>query len=121
MGVKILVTGGRDFKDREGLYSALDTYLSVNKVVTIIEGGATGADEIARDWAKENGQPNWTFPANWVRYGKAAGVIRNKKMLNKSNPDFVLVCPGGNGTAHMRTLAEEGNYTILTLTKVNID
>jgi hypothetical protein len=56
----------------------------------IIEGGAKGADSIARDWAMSRQRPLLIFPAHWDRYGRAAGPMRNKQMLEKGKPDIVL-------------------------------
>jgi hypothetical protein len=41
------------------------------------------------------------FPANWKVYGRAAGPIRNMKMLLEGKPDLVVAFPGGIGTADM--------------------
>lgn len=68
----------------------------------IIHGGATGADTCADDWCVINFHTNVrVYPADWNKYGKRAGIIRNIEMLDKETPDMVLAFPGGVGTAHM--------------------
>lgn len=47
---------------------------------TIISGHARGVDSLAEKWAKQNGVKVELHPADWDRYGKAAGHIRNKEM-----------------------------------------
>jgi hypothetical protein len=68
-------------------------------IAVIIQGGARGADEHARTWAKDRGIPVETYAADWKQYGRAAGPIRNGVMLAESRPDGVVAFPGGSGTA----------------------
>lgn len=59
-------------------------------ITTVIEGGCpTGADYLAHLIANELGIKVEEYPADWRRYGKAAGPIRNKRMLDESKPDLV--------------------------------
>lgn len=101
--MKVLVCGGREYSDREAVYRALDDLNHKHGRLTIIQGGARGADRLACDWAFSRA-PNVHLinePADWGKHGKAAGVIRNQKMLDKHKPDLVLAFPGGRGTADM--------------------
>jgi hypothetical protein len=63
----------------------------------LLEGGARGADRFAREFANGLGCTVETHEADWKRYGKAAGGIRNQRMVD-SKPDGVLAFPGGKGT-----------------------
>lgn len=78
----------------------------------IIEGGALGADRCAMIWAEVQGIPVTTFSAEWKKYGKAAGPIRNKRMLDEGRPDYVIAFPGGDGTADMVTQAKAAGITV---------
>jgi hypothetical protein len=78
----------------------------------IINGAAFGADLIARDWAISRRRGCWTFPADWDRYGKAAGPIRNKQMLEWGRPDIVIAFPGGKGTRGMIALARAAGVPV---------
>jgi hypothetical protein len=117
---KILVCGGRNFIDRSIIFETLYDYCDLRGLktdedkygnwlpcVTIIHGGASGADSIADDWAIINWCPVEEFKADWKKYGKAAGPIRNKQMLDEGKPDVVIAFPGGRGTQNMVQLAEE--------------
>jgi hypothetical protein len=86
--VRLLVCGARDYADREYLFSVLDAYEPVADVV--IEGEAKGADTLAREWAEANAVPIDPYPADWERYYRAAGPIRNQRMLDEGKPDLVL-------------------------------
>lgn len=101
MGLRVLVCGGRDYCDQARIYTALDRLHSERGVALIIEGGARGADRIARSWAQARGIPYKTFDAAWKRLGNAAGPVRNQQMLDEGGPDAVVAFPGGSGTADM--------------------
>ena len=107
---RILICGGRDLS-RHDAFNWLERNLldiaaealgyQVVQLTHIIQGGARGADEGAKDWAKSEGIPCLEFAADWKAHGRAAGPIRNRKMLDEGKPDFVLALPGGKGTANM--------------------
>lgn len=85
----ILVTGSRDWVDEEIIYHALKTYTYNYAYNTVIHGGASGADAIADKVAKDLKFNVKTFPANWNQYGKRAGYLRNKQMVDLG-PDICL-------------------------------
>lgn len=99
-GMRLLVCGGRDFADELNLFRTLD-YLHRHRIACVIHGAARGADSLAGKWAREQGVPCRSFPADWNRHGRAAGAIRNQQMLDEGRPDLVVAFPGGRGTADM--------------------
>ena len=99
--MRVLVCGGREYSDREYVYETLDTI----KPDVIIQGGARGADALAKDWAAYRGVPCEEFKADWNQHGRAAGFIRNKKMLDEGLPDLVVAFDGGKGTENMKSVA----------------
>lgn len=106
--MKILVTGGRHYADREHVFDALDRL----KPTEIAQGGATGADRLARIYARQNNVPCRTWRADWKQYGRAAGPIRNEQMLLDFDPDLVLAFPGGTGTAGMVKIAKRARTPV---------
>lgn len=104
--MRVLVCGGRDFNDRDAMARALKEYkpkpltTGVSDAIIIV-GGAPGADTLAEEWADCFGVRKRVFLANWKAHGKAAGPIRNQRMLDEGKPDLVLAFPGGRGTADM--------------------
>lgn len=94
--LRIVVTGGRDFADRALVYRILDML----RPSRIAQGGATGADQWAREWARDHDVACVTYIADWKQYGKAAGPIRNEKMCREEKPDAVVAFSGGSGTAN---------------------
>lgn len=118
--MRVLVTGGRTFKDRAWLWAGLDLLHSMDPITEVIEGGATGADTIAYEWAYAKEVRCTVVPAQWETYSRGlkagqknpAGAIRNAEMA-KMKPDYVLACPGGPGTANMiETAAAHGLKTV---------
>lgn len=113
--MRVLVCGGRDYADRGRLFSVLDQANKKLGVETIIEGGASGADRLARLWAQSAGIPVETFFADWETCGKAAGPIRNGKMLAEGKPGIVVAFPGGRGTTNMVQLAEMAGVRVVKI------
>ena len=62
---------------------------------------ASGADRLGERFAKANNCELLVFPADWNKFGKAAGFIRNQQMIDEGKPDLVVALPGGRGTADM--------------------
>jgi hypothetical protein len=121
---RVLVCGGRDFVDRDMLFRTLDTETPRTEPdaygndmplnVTIIHGDCpTGADLFADDWAAVNWCSVEGYPADWQMHGRAAGPIRNQRMLDEGKPDLVIAFPGGRGTADMVRRAMRAGVKIL--------
>ena len=109
--MRVLVCGGRDYSERKPLWDALYRL----EPTVIIEGGARGADMLAAEWAHHTGAKLRTFPANWIDEGRAAGPLRNQRMLEQGKPDLVLACPGGRGTADMVRRAKAAGVEVRAL------
>lgn len=114
--MKILVCGGRDTK-----FSYEDFYKEMIKQIediddwysiVIIHGGARGIDSFAHKLAKDICCDRLVYPANWALYGKSAGPLRNKQMLEEGKPNLVIAFPGGKGTAHMVKIAKEAGVPV---------
>ena len=115
--VRVLVCGGRDFEDVALAHDALDRLHYQHGFVLVIEGDARGADRIAGEWADLRGIEHAKFPAAWATLGRAAGPIRNEKMLREGKPDLVIAFPGGKGTAHMVRIAREAGVRVIEVLK----
>jgi hypothetical protein len=112
----ILVCGGRDYKNKQKVFKALDLFFPhecEEEPLSIIEGGATGADELARLWAESNNIEYHHCPADWEKHGKSAGPIRNQEMLDTYKPDIVLAFKGGRGTQNMIDKAMKKGIIVL--------
>lgn len=117
--MRILVCGGRNYADRARVFGVLDA-IGADIITHIIQGGADGADALAREWALARCVPLTTYPANWSKYGKRAGPIRNHQMAKEERARKtlhgatvrVLAFPGGRGTRHMANLAREVGLSV---------
>ena len=107
--LRIIVCGGRDYDTFDAVYSQLE---SLPKDTVIVHGAASGADSLAGKAAHLLGLDVETYPAKWVTYGKAAGLIRNKQML-ESGVDLVIAFSGGKGTAGMVALARAAGSSVI--------
>ena len=81
MDIVILVTGARDWNDEQLIYEKLKEFVS--RKVLIIHGCCQGVDMISDKVGKNLGFDILAKPAEWSHYGRAAGPIRNKEMINE--------------------------------------
>ena len=112
--MKILICGGRDYKDQKTVDKAMDHAVRhINPDdITVISGHARGADQIGEAWAKSRDLSLDLYPAKWETYGKSAGFKRNIQMLD-TKPDMVVAFPGGKGTAHTVRNAKERGIDVM--------
>lgn len=119
---RILVTGSRMWPRPEIILEALSEYIKNNPSATgytLIHGDAPGADSMAA-WAAEELFKNKVdieievHPANWSKYGHAAGPIRNKEMVDLG-ANVCLAFQRGNssGTANCIKLADDVGIPVL--------
>lgn len=81
---------------------------------TVISGHARGADSLGEQLAKDMEFKCEVYPADWNTYGKAAGPIRNRRMLIEGKPELVIAFKGPNsrGTQNMITQARKANIPV---------
>ena len=114
--MRAIVCGGRDFDDRQRLWDGLEAFHnSEGRITALAHGAAPGADSMAGQWAKDEGVPVYTYPARWKQEGKAAGPLRNQRMLEDFKPDVVIAFAGGRGTADMIRRAEAEGVRVIRL------
>jgi hypothetical protein len=84
--IRICVNGSRDFNNSELMDKHLRSRIPKGSedLYTLILGGAIGADTLAEQWAYDNKVKYIILVPDWHRFGKAAGPIRNKQMLDIS-------------------------------------
>lgn len=116
--MRIVVTGGRDFKDRCIIHGCLDYIHSLKTITAIRHGNANGVDKICGEWARINHiveeicEPDWDDiskpdaiikeTSSGKKYNAKAGHDRNQSMLDQlPKPDLCVPFPGGAGTKDM--------------------
>lgn len=113
MGKRVLVCGGRFFNDKNFFNKHMSEFYRNNEIDVIIQGGARGADYLAKRWAEVAQIEMREFIPEWDLYGKQAGMIRNQRMLDHGKPDIVLAFSGGRGTEDMIRRAEKVGVPVL--------
>jgi len=98
----VLACGSRHYANEKVVYDALDALHAKRAITTLVQGGARGADKLAKEWAKSRGVHCLTFMADWDKYGLAAGPKRNQQMIDEAKPQFVVAFPGNKGTRDMK-------------------
>jgi len=94
----VIVTGGRDYEDRERVFAALDLAHSRRRITLLVHGACpTGADALADEWARERGVDVQRFDADWRALGPKAGPERNQRMV-AAGATGAIAFPGGRGT-----------------------
>lgn len=107
--VKIAVIGSREFNEYSTLREILINLSSHYEKVTIISGGAKGADYLAEKYAKEFNLETKILPADWEKHGKAAGFIRNKEIWDNSDIGVAFWDGKSKGTSHSFDIAKKQN------------
>jgi hypothetical protein len=118
---KLIVAGGRDFDDYDLLSRQLDkirqsvwsNFLADD--LEVVSGTARGADKLGERWAERSHVKIKRFPADWDRYGKRAGYLRNEKMAKYADTLLAAWDGESKGTGHMINLAKDNGLGVLII------
>lgn len=110
------MTGSRDWWDRDRLDGILSQFLEGD--ITLVSGACpTGADLMAEEYAREHGWIVELHPANWLRYGKRAGFIRNSEMVALgADVCLAFILNGSKGATKCSDLAEQAGIEVQRFT-----
>ncbi|MFJ3839432.1 DUF2493 domain-containing protein [Streptomyces sp. NPDC090054] len=114
---RILVTGSRDWTDIDTIRRHLDeTYAlaPADREVVLVHGGCpTGADAIAHTWGGRTGVTIDVFIADWAGSGKAAGPLRNARMVAEgADVCLAFIRNGSRGASHTVALARRAGIPV---------
>lgn len=116
--MKLIVAGGRDI-DGLGISWLTDIlfHLGIHPtdgVTEIVSGGARGIDSLGENWAKgyANGLKIQIFPADWDRYGRGAGPMRNKEMAEYADILLLIWDGESRGSSSMKRNMEKLNKKV---------
>lgn len=106
---KVVVCGGRNFNDYDLLEQKLDFFLANldKSKIDILSGCARGADTLAIKYAEKRGYKVYRFPAEWDRYGKEAGIVRNTMMAGSGSHCVAFWNKKSTGTLDMINKAKQ--------------
>jgi hypothetical protein len=119
--MRVLITGGRKFYDWNLLNNTLNEFLKDKTSITIVHGDCpTGADQLAQRFVDYQRVQVERYPANWKKFGKAAGSIRNQEMVDLgADICFAFPHPESTGTwdcvekAHAAKIEIQVKYSLL--------
>lgn len=97
--MKVIIAGSRTISDRELVEAAIKA--SGFEITEVVCGMARGVDTVGLNWARDNNIPVKAFPADWEKYGRAAGPIRNKQMAEYAEALIAIMAPNSRGTKNM--------------------
>lgn len=106
---KVIIAGGRNFNNYDLLKNKCDILLKNKSLedIEIVSGTANGADKLGERYAKEKGYKIKRFPADWDKFQKRAGFIRNQQMAEYADACICFWDNSSRGTKHMIDLANE--------------
>lgn len=104
---KVIIAGGRDFDDYQFLLDSICPILKSDDDIEIVSGCAKGADMLGERFANYFGLPIKKFPADWDRYGRGAGHIRNSQMAKYADELIAFWDKKSKGTKHMINTAKK--------------
>lgn len=111
--MKLIIAGGRNFTNYRKLTKVCDHFIQDQTNIEIVSGNHyKGADKLGEQYAKERGYKITKFPANWKRYGKAAGPKRNKEMTSYADVLIAFWDGKSKGTKHMIDLAKSSQLKV---------
>ena len=105
---KVAVIGSRTFSN----FDLLEKTLLPLGTIIVVSGGANGADSLAEQYSLKYNLETIIFKADWKKFGKRAGYLRNIDIIAES--DMVIAFWDGisKGTKHSLNLAESRNIPI---------
>ena len=108
--MRTIIAGSRDITDSEFLNSAIsECGWTISEVIS---GCANGAYKLGEIWAAKNNIPIKKFPANWSKWGKSAGMIRNAEMLKCGQALIALWDGKSRGTKNMIDISKNGGIRV---------
>lgn len=117
--LKLIVAGGRDFNDYTLLTRVLIALAEderADRSVSLVSGMARGADALGVRFAKEYSIKLYEFPADWDKYGKRAGLIRNHAMGDFADGLLAFWDQKSNGTRDMIQYMQKLGKPVHTVT-----
>jgi hypothetical protein len=88
--LKVIICGDRHWNNYDSILDVVKRLKAKYDEVTVIQGECEGADLLAKKAAIACGIPVKGYPAEWKKYGKAAGPLRNQQMIDSEKPDMII-------------------------------
>lgn len=105
--MKVIIAGSRTITDKKLVADAMRSFTRFWCINEVVCGEARGVDAIGRQLAEAQKIPVKSFPADWDKYGKPAGYIRNKEMGMYADALIAVWDGQTRGTRHMIDIMNE--------------
>ena len=105
--MKLIIAGSRTFGNYKLLSAHLDDICARYDITEIVSGTAAGADSLGELYAKDHNISVTRFPADWNKYDRSAGPIRNAQMADYADACIVFWDGKSKGTKSMINLAKQ--------------
>ncbi len=112
--LRLAVVGSRSCEDYEMVSGFLKNFN--NQKPIIVSGGAKGVDSLAERFADENELKKKIYKADWSKYGRAAGPVRNQQIVENSDAMIAFATRDSNGTKNSVKLAVKKGIPVLVVT-----
>jgi hypothetical protein len=99
--VKTIIAGSRGILDTELVWRYIRQAPFVEEITEVVSGHAMGVDLIGEVWAGDNMIPCTIFRADWDKFGKKAGILRNLEMADYADALIYVWDGKSKGTKHM--------------------
>jgi hypothetical protein len=103
--MRTIIAGSRSCSDYNELLRAIDK--KEWEISVVLSGAAQGVDLLGEMWAIKNNKPLETYPAQWRKYGKSAGFLRNETMAQNADALIAIWDGKSKGTKHMIEKAKD--------------
>lgn len=97
--MKTIIAGCRDIFDMAIVEEAISCWIF--PITEVVCGKAPGIDTVGETWAKAHKIPVKDFPADWNRFGRAAGPKRNAQMAEYSEALIAIWDQKSHGTRNI--------------------
>lgn len=114
--IKLIIAGSREIKDYNLLLNVIEEFkikYNIENIDEIVCGEARGVDSLGKRYGLENNITIKSFPADWNKFGKSAGYIRNEEMAKYANSLIAIWDGKSKGTKHMIDLANKHDMDII--------
>lgn len=113
MTYKLIVAGSREMP-REFTRAYVRAYVkSLGMPRLVLHGDCRGVDKDAGSWFKAKGIKVKPYPADWDRYGDAAGPKRNSKVVPLGDALLVIRFPDSVGSADILKKARRAGLHVV--------
>lgn len=98
--MRIIIAGSRSI-DQDTFNQAISHCPWLSQATVFLSGGARGVDQLAEKWAREQGYPLSIHKPDWKRYGRGAGLMRNRSMVDDADALLAIWDGQSRGTYHV--------------------